>query len=194
VLGGRTVSGVQLTPLATADPQTDALMSMLHEAFGTESVALAAFKLSGGRLPDCLLSHTLEGSRFDLSPLLLAEGLKHAAPALAQRVDPDRLFCFELLSPLLVSATVAEALAAGGPTCGTHLDPSAAHQLARDWFSALTGDRLNDVVVLHSRTAWSAWFGCEVWDRTWIIADCASSRVWLLCLTGDTAPWLPRHR
>jgi len=183
-----------MTPVATADPQTDALMSMLHAAFGAESVALAAFELAGGRLPDCLLRHTLEGSRFDLSPLLLADALRHAAPALARRVDPDHMFGFALQSPLLLSATVAEALAAGGPNCEARLDAGTAHRVAHAWVSTLTGDRFDDVVVLHSRTAWSAWFGCEVWDRTWIIADCAASRIWLLCLTGDTAPWLPRHR
>jgi hypothetical protein len=188
------MTGPQFAVQATADSCTDALVSMLCRAFGAESVTLVAFALAGGRLPDCLLQHTLEGSRFDLSPLLLADALKQAAPALARKVDPDRLYSFELQSPLLVSGAIAEALAAGGPTADARVESGVAHRLASDWIGALTNHRYGDIVVLHSRAAWSAWFGCEVWDRTWVIADCATSRVWLLCLTGHTASWLPRNR
>jgi hypothetical protein len=187
------MTGLQFALLATADSCTDALVSMLHRAFGAESVALVACALTGGRLPDCLLRHTLEGSCFDLSPLLLADVMKQAAPALTRKVDPDRLSSFELHSSLLLSGAIAEALAAGGPTGDARVESNVAHRLANDWIGALTDHRYGDIVVLHSRSARSAWFGCEVWDRTWVIADCATSRVWLLSLTGHTASWLPRN-
>lgn len=188
------LTGLCVATVTAPHAPTDALIATFRDGFGEESVALAAFTVTGGRLPDCILSHTLEGSRFDLSPLLLSDALRQAAPALARLVDPDRLFCFELLSPLLLSAAVAEALVAGGPAPASRVKTSAAHQLVSAWVDALIGDRYDDIVILHSRTAWSSWFGCEVWDRTWIVADCAVGRVWLLCLTGDTAPWLPRQR
>src|SRR6476659_2943611 len=93
------MSPLTFVPLASPDSTVPTLLGALGRVFGQDHVAWAGFGVIGGRTLDWLLEHTLEGSRFDLGPLLLSRAFADVVPALAAGVDPDRMACFEPLSP-----------------------------------------------------------------------------------------------
>ena len=181
------MSPVTFVPIPSPDPAIWQVWRALGSVFGADHVVWAGFSVAGAVTPDWLLRHTLEGTRFDLGPLLLSDALAEAAPALARRVDPDRMACFEPLSPFRLCGEVADVLMAGGADLDGRLPAGAAHRAAHEGIGALIGPRADEFVVLHSRAAWSSWFACDVWDRTWAVADARMSQVWLLCVTDRAA-------
>jgi hypothetical protein len=171
------------------------LLAALRSVFGEQHVAWAGFVVVDRRTPDWLFQHTLEGSRLDLGPLLLSEAFAQSRPALAADVNSDRMACFELLSAFDLGGEIAKALTSGGADLAHRPRASESLELAHSFVDALVGRRAEEFVVLRSRAAWSAWFACDVWDRTWAIADAGTDQVWLLCVT-DVAlrPLHPRGR
>ncbi|MCC7369593.1 MAG: hypothetical protein IT306_14285 [Chloroflexi bacterium] len=171
-------------------PVHDILRRMRWE-FGDDRVAFGGFEINGGAATiDWLLQHTLEGTRYDLSPLLHSSALADALPALARGVNPDRMFNFELVEPLAVVPSLAAALAGLAPTNGgtSRVPAGTARDVATDLLDALLGDRLWRATVLASRAAWSDWFACDVWDHSWVLVDVAGRVVWLLCLSSPPPP------
>src|SRR4051812_35326885 len=81
-----------------AEPWVDGLVRAFGSVFGEGHVHCLQFTVDGDRTSDWLLEHTLEGTRFDLGPLLLSGRFAEAAPDLATGVNPDRMACFEHLS------------------------------------------------------------------------------------------------
>jgi len=163
-------------------------VSALQAAFGEQHVAWAAFTVVGAQSPDWMLQHLMEGTRFDLSPLFLSDAFRAAVPALAHRIDPDRTGNFDQLNAYALSGSLAEALAAGGERRSSRPAARDAHVLALDFVEELLGARFADAFVLYSRAAWSTWFSSDVWDRTWIVADCAAGHLWLLSVTDGPPP------
>ena len=150
----------------------------------------AGFTVTGRVTPNWLLRHTLEGTRFDLGALLLSDRLAETLPALGGGANPDRMASFEPLSPFGLCGEIAGVLVAGGADLTGRMPSGTAHRVAHDGVGALIGQRADACMVLRSRVAWSSWFACDAWDRTWIIADSVKDQVWLLCVT-DIAPLTP---
>ena len=174
-------------PVAALPPGVAPLLAAARGVFGEAHVRCGGFAVFGEETPDWLLRHTLEGTRFDLGPLLLSKAFRRRMPQLAECVDPDRVANFEQISPLALAASIADALAGGGASL-QRTPVSEAHDLALGFVGGLVGAGLDQVIVLHSRAAWSSWFACDVWDRTWIVADGSTDLVWLLCLTDCSHP------
>jgi hypothetical protein len=185
------MSPVTFAPLASPDGAVTTLLGALGGVFGQDHVVWAGFGVTGARTPDWLLEHTLEGSRFDVGPLLLSRALADAVPALAVGVDPDRMACFEPLSPFGLCGELAQTLIHGGADLARRLPADAAYGAAREFVDAVLGPAIDRHLVLQSRAAWSAWFARDVWDRTWVIADPATDRVSLLCVTDVAPPFRP---
>lgn len=184
------MSPVTFAPILSPDPGIMPLWRALGSVFGADRVAWAGFTIAGGATPDWLLRHTLEGSRFDLGPLLLSDIFGEAVPLLADGVSPDRMASFESLSSYGLCGEIAEVLVAGGADLAGRMPTGAAQRVAHDGIDALIGQRCDEITVLRSRVAWSSWFACDVWDRTWVVADAGRGQVWLLCVT-DVAPLTP---
>ena len=72
------MSPVTFAPLASPDGAVTTLLGALGGVFGQDHVVWAGFGVTGARTPDWLLEHTLEGSRFDVGPLLLSRALADA--------------------------------------------------------------------------------------------------------------------
>ena len=174
-------------PTAAPAEWSGPLLAAARIEFGPENVQFGGFAVFDGDTPDWLLKHTLEGTRFDLTPLLRSRTFAEAHPDLAERVDQCRMFSFEPIDPLMLAPSLAGALTAGGAGL-KRLPHRRAHSLACDFVDGLLGDGLAEATVLYSRTAWSNWFACDVWDRTWIVADPTSDHVWMLCLTDARLP------
>jgi hypothetical protein len=180
------VSPVAFTALPATAQWVAGLVLALQGVFGESHVRVLRFAVRGADTPDWLIQHTLEGSRFDLGPLLLSSTFAQAAPQLAADVDPDRMACFEQLPSFGLDGELAGVLAAGGVDIRLRLPAPDAHAAASGFVDALIGARFDEVFVLHTRTAWSRWFACDVWDRTWVVADASTDQVWLLCVTDAT--------
>jgi hypothetical protein len=174
-------------PSAAHPEWSGPLLAATRLLFGPEQVSFGGFAIFDGDTPDWLLSHTLEGTRFDLGPLLLSRTFADALPDLAERVDRCSMFAFEQLDAMALAPSLAGVLTAGGADM-KRLPHRRAHDLAFDFVNGLLGDAFGQATVLHSRTAWSGWFACDVWDRTWIIADPTTDHIWLLCLTDGKPP------
>lgn len=162
-------------------------MAAARIEFGHENVCFGGFAIFDGETPEWMMNHTLEGTRYDLAPLLLSRVFAEAQPHLAERVDRCRIFGFEQLEPLALAPSLASVLAAGSAGL-KRLPHRRAHDIAFDFVMGLLGDALGQATVLHSRTAWSGWFACDVWDRTWVIADPATDHIWLLAMTDGRPP------
>jgi hypothetical protein len=163
------------------------LLAAARLLFGPENVSFIGFAVFDGDTPDWLLRHTLEGTSWDLTPLLRSRSFANASPLLSIGVDPCRMFSFRQLEPLELAASLASVLTGGGAS-QKRFPHRRAHDLAFDFVEGLLGGEFGQATVLHSRTAWSGWFACDVWDRTWIIADAASDHIWLLCVTDGQPP------
>ena len=174
-------------PSAAPPDWSGSLLAAARLLFGPDNVIFGSFAIFDGDTPDWLLNHTLEGTRYDLGPLLLSRTFTDALPLLAERVDPCRIFGFEQLEPLTLAPSLAGALAAGGASL-KRLPHRRAHDLAFDFVNGLLGDDLGHATVLHSRTAWTDWFACDVWDRTWVIADPATDHIWVISFTDGHRP------
>lgn len=177
---------LDFAPTPTLPAAARPLLDAFRLVFGADRVGLAGFAIFGD---DAwwFLRHTVDGTRYDLGPLLASEALRAALPAVAGRVNPDRLSCFAPLSPLLLAGHIAQILTAGGPD-HCRVAVHAARGAAHDFVDAVLGDRHADMTVLHSRTGWSRWFHGDVWDRTWAVVDHPRNRVWLLCVTAPSPP------
>jgi hypothetical protein len=182
------MSPVAFVPIADLDSSAATLLGALRSVFSDTHVAWAGFDVGGDAAHDWLIRHTLEGSRFDLGPLLLSLSLATALPAVAASVNPDRMACFEPLSPFSLCGDLAQALIHGGADITRRLPADTAYEVAHEFADALLGRRVGAQVVLRSRVAWSGWFASDVWDRTWVVADQITNRVWLLCVTDVSRP------
>ncbi|MGE3268800.1 MAG: hypothetical protein AB7P40_08650, partial [Chloroflexota bacterium] len=154
------------------------LLAAARTIFGEAHVRYAGFTICPEVPPYWLLSHMLEGTRYDLGPLLESAAFRQHCPDLAAGLNPDRTSNFEMLSPFSLSASLADALLGGGASLRR---PSVqeAQSLARDFTGAVLCDHHEQLAVLTSAAAWSDWFACDVWDRTWILADQSCASVWL---------------
>lgn len=161
-----------------------------RRGFGPDCVAFGGFRIVGATTADWLLQHTLEGTRYDLSSLLRSSALTDTLPELAHGVNRDRMFNFDMVDPMALVASLASALVGHLPDdlSPARPAPAQARDLTTAFLDALVGERLWQATVLESRAAWSEWFACDVWDRTWVIVDTAGSLVWLLCLSSPPPP------
>lgn len=190
--GFESASELLFTPMAgpgtAASPAADALLGALRATYGEDHVAFAGLGIAAHADPWWFLRHTLEGTRYDLSPLLYSASLHALVPTLTARIDPDRVASFLPLSAYRVGGSLAEALYFGGAGGRHSGSEGSAHELAAGFIGEMTGGRRDDLTVLHSRAAWSGWFNWDVWDQTWVAVDRGSAWVWLLCLTDRPTP------
>jgi hypothetical protein len=173
---------VRIQHRAEIRPPAEALLDALRKTHVNGGAAFALFSLESSPEFHWFMSRNRWDEIEFPEHFLLSRAVAGALPDLCK--DPiTESFGFEWGSAFTLAGELAQTLSIGGAYVKHEGGAGDAFAVADNFRRSLFGDRFDEVLVLKSHKAWSAWFYDIAWDHTWLVLDKRLSVVSVLAVT-----------